>query len=210
MYLQRHFEAGGDLLQEMLANLGALDLVTESESGLDATFMPMIYRPGDGHASLRGHMARANSQWRGADGRRAMAIAHGPGAYVSPTYYPSKEHDPRVVPTWNYLVLHFHGILRVHDDFDWKRENVGELTTLHESAAGRAWKVEDAPADFVVQMLKGVVGVEMEVERIEAKAKMSQNRSLEDATSVASEFEAAGKAQAAAVLRAVNAGRMTG
>ncbi|MDA8208232.1 MAG: FMN-binding negative transcriptional regulator [Actinomycetota bacterium] len=207
MYLQRHFEAGEELLQEMLANLGALDLVTASESGLDATVMPMIYRPGERSSSLRGHMARANRQWRGADGGPALAIARGPGAYVSPSYYPSKERDPRVVPTWNYLVLHFHGILHVHDDQDWTRENVEELTRLHEGTVGRTWRVEDAPADYVAQMLKGVVGVEMVVERVEAKAKMSQNRPLEDASNVARELDAAGKLQAAAVLRAVNSRR---
>ena len=204
MYLQDHFEAGDELLGQMLANLGAVDLVTAPDTGLESTLMPMVHRPGEGYGSLRGHMALANPQWRTASGSPALVIAHGPGAYVSPTYYPSKESDPRVVPTWNYLVLHFHGVLRVHDAQDWKRENVGELTELHERAAGRGWRVEDAPDDYVDRMLASIVGIELVIERIEAKAKMSQNRSLSDAEAVASEFEAAGLGAAASVLRSVN------
>jgi len=112
-----------------------------------------------------------------------------PDAYISPNWYPSKAADGKVVPTWNYEVVHAHGTARIHDDVDWVRQIVTDLTTVHEGSEARgegheAWAVTDAPPAFIDKQLRGIVGVEIEISLLEGKQKLSQNRPAEDQVGV--------------------------
>jgi transcriptional regulator len=158
-------------------------LVTAGPDGFDATGLPFLLDPHAGpRGHLRGHVARANPQWRAANGARAFVLFPLVDGYVSPSWYPSKAEHGKVVPTWNYEVVHVHGTVTVHDDVDWVRALVTELTDRHETvrAGDRPWAVTDAPPQFIDIQLRAIVGVEVEIERIEGKRKLSQNRSDSD------------------------------
>ena len=157
-------------------------LVTMTEAGLVATPMPMLYEPtADGLGSLVGHVARANRQWAETVSTvEALAIFTGANAYVSPNWYPAKAEHGKVVPTWNYETVHVRGVFVAHDDREWKRALVTRLTQRHESRFDMPWAVEDAPADYIESMLKAIVGIELQITSIQAKRKLSQNRSAED------------------------------
>jgi transcriptional regulator len=129
---------------------------------------------------LYGHVARANPIWREAVGQAALVIFQGPQLFVSPSWYPTKRETGRVVPTWNYIVVHAHGRLRIIDDRTWVRSHLEQLTDAHDQHRDVPWKVTDAPADYVDKMVSAVVGVEMPVERLIGKWKVSQNRSRPD------------------------------
>lgn len=171
-----------DVIAEMIDAANVANLVTQTADGLVATLLPMLWdRPADGHGSLVGHVARANSQWRSTlDGSVTLAIFTGPDAYVSPSWYPSKQQEPRVVPTWNYSAVHVYGSLVVHDDAEWKLGLVRRLTERHERRREPRWSVDDAPAEYIDRMLGAIVGLELVITRIEAKRKMSQNRDQGD------------------------------
>ena len=129
-------------------------------------------------AQLRGHVARANPLWRElGSGVEALAIFHGPQHYISPSWYPAKREHGRVVPTWNYAVVHAHGRLQAIDDPAWLRGQIAELTAGQEAAQAHPWAVGDAPADYIEGMLKGIVGIELVISRLEGKWKASQNQS---------------------------------
>lgn len=133
------------------------------------------------HGKLVGHLARANEQWKtAAEGSPALAIALGPDAYVTPSWYPTKRESGRVVPTWTYVALHVHGPLRFFHDRERLLDVVQRLTDRHEHGRAKPWKVSGAPADRIDGILKGIVGVELAIERIEGEWKASQNRSAPD------------------------------
>jgi transcriptional regulator len=145
-----------------------------------------LFDAGDGSAGLlRGHVARANPLWREADGQEVLAVFHGPQGYVSPSWYPSKAETGKAVPTWNYTVVHARGVLRALDDGVWLRAFVDRLTRVHESPRAHPWRMTDAPEDYLEQMLRAIVGIEIAVVAIEAKWKVSQNRSAADRLGVA-------------------------
>ncbi len=179
MYLPRHFaqEDPAALHALMRAHPLAM-LVSTGPDGLTADHVPLSFDPQT--SRLQGHVARANPLWRHADGRPVMAVFRGPDAYVSPSWYPSKAAHHKVVPTWNYTVVHAHGRLQAVDDAPWLHALVSQLTAEHESAHDRPWAVDDAPADYIQQMLGAIVGIEIGVERLLGKWKLSQNRSAED------------------------------
>jgi transcriptional regulator len=158
-------------------------LVTAGADGPEADHVPLQYDAATG--TLRGHVARANPLWRQADGQPVLAVFRGPEAYVSPSWYPSKAEHHKVVPTWNYAVVHAHGTLRAVDDADWLRQLVGDLTDRHEAGRPAPWSVSDAPQDYIAQMLRAIVGVEITLTRLEGKWKVSQNRSAADRDGVA-------------------------
>ena len=181
MYVPKGFEMGEPELARFLMHSGAGDLVTHGPSGLSATLIPFVYDASAGpHGTLRGHLARNNEQWQDADGTQALVILRGPDAYITPSWYATKREHGRVVPTWNYVTAHVHGDLRIHDDVDFVRRVVHDLTEKHESAREQPWAVEDAPARFVEGQLRAVVGVELRITRVDAKAKVSQNRPEQD------------------------------
>ena len=207
MYIPAHFRPADADVQELLGHLGAADLITMTASGLRATMLPLVYdppgvRPGTGPAgSLLGHVARTNRQWREPALGDVLAIARGPNAYVTPGWYATKREHGRVVPTWNYITANLHGRLVVHDDPAWVEANVRRLTAVHESARDAPWAVEDAPRAYLDGQLRAIVGVEVLVDRIEAKFKLSQNRSDEDVDGVIAGFEAQGNEPMAAAMR---------
>lgn len=183
MYLPRHFaEDDPAALHALMRDHPLAVLVHTGGDGLDADHVPLAF---DAAASvLRGHVARANPLWRSADGRPVLAVFRGAEGYVSPSWYPSKAIHHKVVPTWNYAVVHAHGRLRAVDDAPWLRALVGELTAQHEARRPAPWMVDDAPADYVQQMLRAIVGIEIAVERLEGKFKLGQNRSADDRAGV--------------------------
>jgi transcriptional regulator len=174
----------------LLRSAGIGHLVGTDETGaLDATVLPFLVD--DEMRSVRAHFARANPQWRALDGNAVLMIVPVADAYVSPSWYPSKLDDPRVVPTWNYEVVHLHGTVQVRDDAPFVERVVRDLTDLHEAtrmsanASPPAWSVDDAPPEFIAKQLRAIVGIELALTRVEAKRKLSQNRSDVDQRGVA-------------------------
>lgn len=182
-------ESRPEVLAAAIAGHPLSTLVTAGAAGLAASHIPLLYTPAEGGAGfgvLRGHMARANPQWRDAvPPCAALAIFNGPQHYVSPNWYPSKHEGGKVVPTWNYVVVHAHGTLSIHDDPQWLLENVTALTDEHEASSPTPWRVSDAPPEYIQNLQKAIVGVELIIERWEGKWKLSQNRTLADREGVA-------------------------
>ncbi|HEY1917908.1 MAG TPA: FMN-binding negative transcriptional regulator [Streptosporangiaceae bacterium] len=193
MYVPAHFAADDATVGELLATARAADLITVTSQGLMATLLPFIYQPDVGeHGVLRGHVARNNDQWRLPALGEALVIARGPDAYISPAWYASKAEHGRVVPTWNYVTAHIYGQLVVHDDPGWVEDLVRALTDVHEKSNPRPWSVDDAPPPYIAGQLRAIVGVEVVISRIEAKAKLSQNRPAADVDGVVAGLRARG------------------
>jgi transcriptional regulator len=183
LYTPRFNAMDADAVRPFVDAVATAQLVTVGADGVpDATFLPVLWEDD----RLVGHLARANAHWRRVvDGSPALAIVTGPDAYVSPGWYATKAEHGRVVPTWNYSVVHLRGTVRVHDDPAWVRDLVTRLTDRHEQSRPQPWAVSDAPADYVEKNLRPIVGVEVVVTSVEAKAKLSQNRSDDDRAGVA-------------------------
>jgi transcriptional regulator len=129
------------------------------------------------HGLLKGHLSRANQQWRDfLPSVEALAIFSGPQHYITPSWYPEKLETGKVVPTWNYAVVHVYGHLKVIEDAEWLMDHLNSLTQVHEAAMPRPWKVSDAPADYIASLVKGIVGLELPIERLEGKWKVSRNQ----------------------------------
>jgi transcriptional regulator len=175
------------VLHKLMEDQPFTSLVTTGASGLFASHIPMVLeRDGTALGLLRGHLSRANPQWRElSPSVQALAIFSGPQHYITPNWYPEKEANGKVVPTWNYAVVHAYGHLKVIEDSDWLMAHLNTLTTIHEAGSPVPWKVSDAPADYIASMARGIVGLEMVIERIEGKWKVSQNRSEQDRHGVA-------------------------
>lgn len=170
-----------------LAELSAVvpaTLVTARPDGMRTTILPMLFEPGDGeHGMLRGHLARGNPHWReiADDGTtEAIAIFTGPDAYISPAWYEEKRRTGKVVPTWNYTTVVVHGRISTQHDPGWLIPHVRRLVERHEAGRKGAWSLDDAPADYVAVQAKAIVGLELRIERIDAKRKLTQNRSQDD------------------------------
>ncbi|MEM1198654.1 MAG: FMN-binding negative transcriptional regulator [Pseudomonadota bacterium] len=153
-------------------------LVTLNEGGLVASHVPLVLSPDDGpFGTLRGHLARPNPQWSTLDTTvDALCIFHGPEAYITPSWYPTKREHGKVVPTWNYVTVHASGPLSVHKDPEWLLANVSAVTDQQEAQRAEPWQVSDAPERFVQTMLRGIVGVELSIVKMDGKWKLSQNR----------------------------------
>jgi transcriptional regulator len=191
MYIPAHFAADEATVDELLRHHGAADLVTLTDEGMMATLLPFIYvPPGESntagpHGALHGHLARNNPQWKRESLGEALIIVRGPDAYITPGWYASKTEHGRVVPTWNYVTAHVYGRFMVHDDPVWTENLVRRLTAKHEAyRKDDAWSVDDAPRAFIEGQLRAIVGVELEITRIEAKVKLSQNRPAADVEGV--------------------------
>lgn len=169
-------------MRAFVAEIGAAQLITIGDDGYPAaTLLPVVWT-GDRAVA---HMAKANAHWRAiTPGSPALLVCQGHQAYVSPTWYATKADHGRVVPTWNYSAVEIRGTVTVFDDADRLRAAVTTLTDLHEGGRDHPWSVTDAPADYVSGQLRGIVGIEVEVEAVTGKAKLSQNRSSADVAGV--------------------------
>ena len=197
MYQPSHFkEERPEVLRELIAGhpLGAL--VTLGAAGIEANHIPFLYDPMPGPlGTLRAHVARNNPVWREFNGDvEALAIFQGPQRYVTPAWYPRKQETGKVVPTWNYLVVHAYGPLRVMDDREWLRSFVTRLTDNFESGKASPWKVTDAPPDYIDAQLRAIVGIEIPVTRVFGKWKTSQNQLPADREGVVRGLREAGDA----------------
>ena len=217
MYIPAHFAVDPAAVDELLAKHGAADLITLTDDGLLATMLPFAYEPSAGeHGALYGHVARNKDQWRKPARGESLAIVRGPDSYVSPSYYAAKAEHGRVVPTWNYLTAHVYGQLLVHDDPAWVEDIVRRLTAKHENARlasprqPPAWSVDDAPRAFIEGQLRAIVGLELQITRIEAKAKLSQNRPVGDIAGIVDGLAARGDDPMATAVLEGNTQRVNG
>ena len=198
MYVPAHFAAADDDVHALLANHGAADLITSTSDGLVATMLPFSYDRE--HGRLLGHLARNNDQWQRPAIGDALVIVRGPDSYITPSWYASKAEHGRVVPTWNYMTAHVYGTLTVHDDPDWVADVVRRLTEHHETGRSHPWSVDDAPEKFFHGQLRAIVGVEVTINRVETKFKLSQNRPAADVDGVIDGLRAAGDPASAAAV----------
>lgn len=206
MYTPTHFaETRPAELHRLIAAhpLGAL--VTHGPDGLDADHIPFAFDPDTGpHGTLLAHVARANPLWqRCPTGTPVMVIFRGAEGYLSPNWYPSKHEAHRQVPTWNYEVVHAHGTLTVRDDVRFLRGLVARLTRHHEQAVGEPvpWKMSQAPADYLDDLLGRIVGIEITLTSLVGKAKLSQNKDERDRQQAADTLEARGHGALAQRMR---------
>lgn len=183
MYQPPHFREDRLEIQHALIEAHPLGLlITHGQTGLIANPVPFVL---DAAASslgtLKAHLSRANAQWRDADpDQEALVVFQGAEAYITPSWYEAKQETGKVVPTWNYAMVQAHGRLRIMDDPQWLLRQITAMTDAQEAPRTEPWAVSDAPDSFVAAQLKGIVGVEIEITRIEGKWKVSQNRSEGD------------------------------
>ncbi|APA87921.1 FMN-binding negative transcriptional regulator [Paraburkholderia sprentiae WSM5005] len=185
MYMPAHFEENRpEVLHRLIAEQPFGALITNGPTGLDANHLPFEAQTDamdSSHLVLRAHVARANPVWQeAATHPEALVIFQGPTAYISPTWYPSKHETHKQVPTYNYMVVHAHGRMVVRDDESFVRGLVARLTRKMEAGEPVPWKMSDAPADYIAQMLGAIVGIEIEVTRLVGKWKLGQNKAAED------------------------------
>ena len=202
MYVPSHFkEERVPVLHAAIQRAGLATLVTVGPDGLDASHVPMLLdREAGPLGTLYGHVARANPQWRGAyPDLQALALFQGPDAYITPSWYATKQQSGEVVPTWNYVAIHARGRVRFFDDAARLLPLVTKLTEIHEASRAEPWAVSDAPEKYIRGLLAAIVGFELPIERLEGKWKMSQNRSAEDRAGVANGLAREGGAAGAAV-----------
>jgi transcriptional regulator len=195
MYIPAHFSIKTrEALHKIIVTnpLGAL--VTMTSAGLDANHIPFELDPDRG--VLTAHVARANPVWQQCkDGADALVIFRGNQSYISPNWYPSKHETHRQVPTWNYEVVHAHGVLTVQDEERFVRGVVARLTRVHEASEPKPWKMTDSAPEYIDSMLKAIVGIEIAITRLEGKTKLSQNRETRDRHSAAQTLIRQGQAQ---------------
>ena len=207
MYIPDYFRPSDEEVRAVLQAPGAVHLITSTARGLLATLLPMVHdepgsRPGLGEfGALLGHIAIKNDQWREPAIGETLAIVRGPDAYITPSWYAAKREHGRVVPTWNYRLLHAYGRLVIHEDAAWLEANVRRLVEAHEAGREHPWGVDDAPRPYVEGQLRAIVGVELLIDRIEAKDKLSQNRSEADIDGVIAGLEADGEQDVSAAMR---------
>lgn len=196
MYVPAHFEESRtEALHALIAQNPFGSLVTHGRNGLDANHLPFLLLPEDGSlGTLHAHVARANPVWQDvAGGDEVLVIFRAGDAYISQTWYPSKHEAHRQVPTWNYRVVHAHGRITVRDDERFVRGVVARLTRTHEASQPTPWKMSDAPADYTDALLKMIVGIEIEITRLDGKLKLSQNKETRDMAGAGEALKASGQ-----------------
>lgn len=199
-----------DVMHALIRTHPLAVLVTNGGGSLEANHLPLLIDPlPSPQGTLRGHVARANPLWRqvqeAGHETEALAVFQGPQVYVTPSWYPEKRASGKVVPTWNYAIVHARGPLLVHDDRDWLLDLVSRLTEQQETGRARPWAVTDAPADYIDRMLGAIVGIEIPISSIEGKWKVSQNRAEADRAGVADALAQLADPQAQAMAGLVRA-----
>jgi transcriptional regulator len=207
MYLPKQFEETRvDVLHTFIRESGFATVVTVADGALNANHLPLLLDPTpEPFGTLHGHVARANRMWHDtAPEVDALAVFHGPEIYISPSLYPTKRETGKVVPTWNYVVVHAYGRIRFYEDPDRLLDHVQQLTNHHEGGRPEPWRVSDAPDEYVAAQLRGIVGLDMTITRLIGKWKVSQNRAAVDRQAVADGLRA-GDENAAAMAALVKA-----
>ena len=199
MYAPTHFrEDRPEVLREAIRNIAFATIVTTGDGTTEANHIPFLLK-GD---TLTGHFARANPVWKTlGSGAEALVLLMGPHFYTSPNWYPSKAATGKGVPTWNYIALHVRGTITVHDDADWLRAHVGELSHEHEHFRDKPWSPDEAPGDYIAGLIRAIVGIEIAITSIEGKWKLSQNRPEGDAAGIKQALIAEGRDDLAALLK---------
>jgi transcriptional regulator len=183
MYTPRHFsETDHDALRSIMRGYPLATLFFASADTMDANHLPLHFNQhGDTLGRLSGHIARANPLCAEImHGKEVLVVFHGPQAYISPSWYATKARTGMVVPTWNYVVVHAHGTLKLIDDAGWLRTHLTSLTAEHEAGFVTPWQLTDAPTAFIDKLLQAVVGIEIEIKHLTGKCKASQNQPVEN------------------------------
>ena len=189
--MPQHFEHHDRAeIEEFLRNHPLGTIVVNLNGELWPTPMPLIYQPfSNGWGKIIAHVALNNEMWKTNYDQDVLIIVQGPNTYITPNWYPTKAETQKAVPTWNYLAVHAWGKMTVHHDAKFKRMAVGMLTKIHEQTNERPWKMGDAPQDFLADQLDHIVGIEISIDRIKAKWKLNQNRSVADRDGVIAGLE---------------------
>jgi transcriptional regulator len=186
-------EARPEVLHDLIRAHPLGLLITSGTGGIVANPVPFQLVTEEAGTVLRAHLSRANSQLVDLDDAECLVVFQGPQAYVSPSWYATKQDSGKVVPTWNYIIVQARGRARRVDDPTWLRTQIDALTEAHEAGSAEPWAVADAPADFIAGQLRGIVGVEIPVTQIDGKWKLSQNRSMPDRSGVVNGLTALGE-----------------
>ena len=200
MYIPKHFQPSDKAVQEFLSQIESGHLVSNTEKGLVSTLLPLIYDQETN--SLLGHVAKLNIQASLPTNQEALVISMLNETYISPNWYASKEEHHKVVPTWDYMMVHAYGQLVIHDEPEWILNQVTRLTNHFEANQPKPWNVDQAPTDYVDGQIRAIVGIELKINRIEASFKMSQNKSKADLDGVIAGLQKAGKVS---ISEAINA-----
>lgn len=209
MYTPKHFEEPRiEVMHELMRARPLATLVTLTSNGLNANHIPLHLADAPApFGTLRGHVARANPLWRDfAKDVEVLAIFHGPDCYITPSWYATKQETGKIVPTWNYAVVHAYGTLRVIDDASWVRAQLEALTDHNEASFAQPWSVSDAPHEYTEKLIKAIVGFEIVITRLSGKWKVSQNQPAKNQASVIEELRNSGLHDAAEMAALVAAG----
>jgi len=202
MYLPKHFQVDDlQVLAQLITQYPLATLVGNLDGHLEVNHLPLMLSA-DGK-KLHGHIARTNPLVKVGEqaNREVTAIFHGPNAYITPAWYPSKQETGKVVPTWNYAVVHAEGKFSLINDPNWVRQHVSQMTNIHEPTYQSNWKLADAPEDYVQMMLQAIIGVEIEVSSLVGKFKLSQNRSPSEYAGVIDNLQKSPEENLQAMLR---------
>ncbi|SIS55120.1 FMN-binding negative transcriptional regulator [Neptunomonas antarctica] len=171
-----------EIMHDIMRMQPFASLVSMQEGDIVADHIPLIIHPElSTQGTLRGHIARSNPIGNKLDEKlEALVMFRGPHHYITPSWYPSKKEQGKVVPTWNYIVVHARGKIKFHQDADWILSHLTELTSRHESGRKEPWKVSDAPDDYIARQLRAITGIEIEITSLQGTWKVSQNKTIED------------------------------
>jgi transcriptional regulator len=207
MYVPKHFEEpDADVMRALMRAHPLATIITSGLGGLCANHIPLLVDPvPTPYGRLLGHVARANSMWREVDeSQEVLAIFQGPDAYISPNWYATKRENGKVVPTWNYAVVHAYGHMHVHDDQEWTRGQIEQLTAEHEALMSAPWSVSDAPTEYVEKLIQAIVGIEIVLTKLVGKWKVSQNQPLENRAGVVAGLESRQSTEMANLVEAAS------
>jgi transcriptional regulator len=208
MYIPAHFEQSDiAVMHDLIRARPLATLVTLGSNGINANHVPLhLTETTESFGILRGHVARSNPIWRDLQSNiDVLAIFHGPDAYISPSWYATKQETGKVVPTWNYTVVHAYGALRIIDDASWIRAQLEALTAHNEAVFPEPWAVSDAPDKFTEQLIEAIIGIEMVITRLSGKWKVSQNQPEKNQRSVIQALNGSGQSEAVAMAALVDA-----
>ena len=190
MYLPKHFLVEDQaVLAQLISEYPLATIVANLDGRFEINHLPLMLSADK--TKLYGHVAKMNPLVKVASSSNTSvtAIFNGPNAYVTPSWYPSKQESGKVVPTWNYAAVHVEGSIKLIEDVQWLRSHVSQMTDFHESTYQSTWKLDDAPEEYVQMMLKAIIGIEIEISSLVGKFKLSQNRPAEDYDAVVEQLE---------------------